>query len=47
MRKLQEIIDELWAENLEVNIPVERVLEIAIQIQRNEILEESLFWKFK
>lgn len=43
MRKLKEIIDELWAENLEVNIPVERTLEIAIQIQRNEILEESLF----
>lgn len=42
MRKLQEIIDGLYKENLNVVIPVDRVLEIAIQIQRNEIIEETL-----
>jgi hypothetical protein len=42
MRKLQEIIDGLYKEDLKVVIPVDRILEFAIQIQRNEILEETL-----
>lgn len=41
MRKLNEIIDELWSEDLKVNLPNDKILEIAIQIQRNEILEEA------
>lgn len=41
MKSLQEIINNLREQDLKVSFPNERLLEIAIQIQRNEILEEA------